>query len=65
VDLPAKEVDSLLQLLCLRKQQLEQEEAESNMDILIDFLRRSQLQKQEELREVSALVLFAFSYHCF
>ncbi|KAG0631240.1 hypothetical protein M758_1G237800 [Ceratodon purpureus] len=52
VEIPAKEVDSLLQLLTERKQQLEQEEAESNFDILLEFLRRSQLRKLEELRGV-------------
>uniref|UniRef100_A0A7I4DBE0 RING-type domain-containing protein n=1 Tax=Physcomitrium patens TaxID=3218 RepID=A0A7I4DBE0_PHYPA len=51
-DLPANELDSLLLLLNERKQKLEREEAESNIEILLDFLHHSQSQKQEKLQEV-------------
>ena len=47
-----KELDSLLQLIGERKRKLEQEEAESNMDVLLDFLHLSRQRKQEELQEV-------------
>lgn len=52
-DLPAKELDSLLQLLGERKRKLEQEEADSNMEILLDFLHRVWQRKQDELHEVN------------
>jgi E3 ubiquitin-protein ligase RFWD2 len=51
-ELPMKELDSLLHLLGERKRKLEQEEAESNMDVLLDFLHLSRQRKQEELQEV-------------
>lgn len=60
MDLPVKEVDSLLLLLSERKQELELEEAESNMEVLLEFLHRSQLRKQEELFKVSALCTYLF-----
>lgn len=50
-------------LLAERKQKLENEEAESHTEILLDFLHRSQLRKQEKMIEVSAPLLFYF--HCF
>ena len=52
-DLPAKELDSLLQLLGEKKRKLEQEEADSNMEILLDFLHRVWQRKQDELHEVN------------
>ncbi|KAG0619816.1 hypothetical protein M758_4G167500 [Ceratodon purpureus] len=51
-NLSAKELDSLLLLLSEKKQQLEHVEAESNLEVLLDFLHRSQLRKQEKLHEV-------------
>lgn len=57
MDLPVKEVDSLLLLLSERKQELELEEAESNLEVLLEFLHRSQLRKQEELYKVSDLCI--------
>lgn len=58
MEFSAKEIDSLLLLLSERKQEIEILEAESHMDILLEFLHRSQLRKQEELHEVSASHLF-------
>ncbi len=52
VNLPVKELDSLLQLLTDKKRKAEQEEAEANMEILLDFLLRSRQQKQEVLHKV-------------
>lgn len=63
--MPVKEIDSLLLLLGERKQELELEEAESNTEILLEFLHRSQLRKREELHEVSALVFLTFSGYFF
>lgn len=51
-DLPAKELDTLLLLLGEKKRKLEEEESESNMEILLEFLHRSRQRKQEELHEV-------------
>lgn len=52
-ELPVKELDSLLHFLGERKRKLDQEEAESNIEVLLDFLHRSRHHKQEELHEVS------------
>ncbi|KAH7425083.1 hypothetical protein KP509_11G039000 [Ceratopteris richardii] len=49
-----KELDSLLSLIAEKKRKAEQEEAETNMEILLDFLQRLQQQKQEELNELEA-----------
>ncbi|KAG0560988.1 hypothetical protein KC19_9G028300 [Ceratodon purpureus] len=49
VDLPFKELDSLMHLLAEKKRKAEQEESETNMEILLEFLHRSREQKQEEL----------------
>lgn len=51
-DLPAKELDTLLLLLGEKKRKLEEEELESNMEILLEFLHRSRQRKQEALHEV-------------
>jgi hypothetical protein len=51
-----KELDSLLSLLGEKKRKAEQEEAETNMEILLDFLQRLQQQKQEELKEVRLII---------
>lgn len=47
-----KEVDNLLSLLAERKRKMEQEEAERNMQILLDFLHCLRKQKVDELNEV-------------
>lgn len=53
MDFPVIELDSLMHLLSEKKRKAEQEEAETNMEILLEFLRRSQQQKQEDLYLVS------------
>ncbi|KAH9551797.1 hypothetical protein CY35_09G031600 [Sphagnum magellanicum] len=58
VNLPVKELDSLLQLLTDKKRKAEQEEAEANMEILLDFLLRSRQQKQEVLHKLQGDLLF-------
>lgn len=41
-----------MHLLSEKKRKVEQEEAETNMEILLEFLTRSRQQKQEELNQV-------------
>ncbi|KAA8526553.1 hypothetical protein F0562_008244 [Nyssa sinensis] len=47
-----KELDTLLALLAEKKRKLEQEEAERNMQILLDFLHCLRKQKVDELNEL-------------
>ncbi|CAI9090149.1 OLC1v1024854C1 [Oldenlandia corymbosa var. corymbosa] len=49
-----KELDSLLTLLAEKKRKLEQEEAERNMQILLDFLSILRKQKVDELNEIQS-----------
>lgn len=51
-EVSVKELDSLLALLAEKKHKAEQEEAEANMEILLEFLHRSRQSKQDELNEV-------------
>ncbi|KAL5991384.1 coatomer subunit alpha [Asimina triloba] len=51
-EVSVKELDSLLSLLSEKKRKMEQEEAETNMQILLDFLHRLRKQKLDELNEV-------------
>ncbi|KAL9229888.1 hypothetical protein vseg_005306 [Gypsophila vaccaria] len=53
-DVSVKEVDNLLSLLSEKKKKMEQEEAERNMQILLDFLHCLRKQKVEELSEIQA-----------
>lgn len=62
--MPAKELDALLQLLGERKRKLEQEEADSNMEILVDFLHCVWQRKQDELHEVKFRLKNSFSNVC-
>ena len=55
-EVSVKELDSLLSLLGEKKRKAKQEEAETNMEILLDFLQRLQQQKHEELKEVRLVV---------
>ena len=55
-----KEVDILLALLAEKKRKMEQEEAERNMQILLDFLNCLRKQKVDELKEV-CYVLYNFT----
>lgn len=49
-----KELDGLLSLLLEKKRKFEQEAAETNVQILLDFLHCLRRQKLEELNEVFA-----------
>lgn len=63
-----KELDSLMSLLVEKKRKMEQEEAETNMQILLDFLQCLRKQKLEELNEVLEPELFSFQklhFSCF
>ncbi|XP_052202332.1 E3 ubiquitin-protein ligase COP1-like isoform X2 [Diospyros lotus] len=51
-EVSVKELDSLLSLLAEKKRKMEQEEAETNMQILLDFLHCLRKQKLEELNEI-------------
>ncbi|XP_043692045.1 E3 ubiquitin-protein ligase COP1-like [Telopea speciosissima] len=51
-EVSVKELDSLLSILVEKKRKMEQEEAETNMKILLDFLNCLRKQKLEELNEV-------------
>lgn len=55
-----KDLDELLTLLAEKKRKMEQEEAETNMQILLGFLYYLRKQKLEELNEVSftSIVIF-------
>ena len=48
----AKDLEGLLYLLTEKKRKMEQEEAETNMQILLDFLYCLRKQKLDELNEV-------------
>lgn len=50
-----KELDGLLSLLADKKRKMEQEEAETKLQILLDFLHCLRKQKFEEMNEVFAL----------
>nr|DAD20367.1 TPA_asm: hypothetical protein HUJ06_021830 [Nelumbo nucifera] len=50
-EVSVKELDSLLTILLEKKRKTEQEEAETNMQILLDFLNCLRKQKLEELNE--------------
>ncbi|CAI5475008.1 unnamed protein product [Closterium sp. Yama58-4] len=58
VSMSVRELDALLVLLAEKRRKAEQEEAEMNMDILLDFLQRSRQKKQAELDELRADLLF-------
>ncbi|XWS47381.1 hypothetical protein CRYUN_Cryun14cG0147500 [Craigia yunnanensis] len=53
-----KELDNLLSLLAEKKRKMEQEEAERNMQILLDFLHCLRKQKVDELKEVQTDLQF-------
>ncbi|KAK8568894.1 hypothetical protein V6N12_007429 [Hibiscus sabdariffa] len=53
-----KELDNLLSLLAEKKRKMEQEEAERNMQILLDFLHCLRKQKVDELTEVQSDLQF-------
>ena len=47
-----KELESLLHIIVEKKKKMEQEEAETNMQILLDFLVFLKKKKLDELNEV-------------
>lgn len=51
-EIPIKDLDNLMSLLAEKKRKMEQEEAERNMQILLDFLQYLRKQKVDELNEV-------------
>ncbi|KAL2926855.1 E3 ubiquitin-protein ligase COP1 [Bienertia sinuspersici] len=51
-EVSVKEVDTLISLLSEKKRKMEQEEAERNMQILLDFLHCLRKQKVDELNEI-------------
>ncbi|CBI41056.3 unnamed protein product, partial [Vitis vinifera] len=51
-EVSVKELDSLMSLLVEKRRKMEQEEAETNMQILLDFLHCLRKQKLEELNEI-------------
>lgn len=55
-EVSVKEVDTLMSLLAEKKRKMEQEEAERNMQILLDFLHCLRKQKVDELSEVRGLI---------
>lgn len=57
-EVSVKDLESMISLLVEKKRKMEQEEAETNMQILLDFLHCLRKQKLEELNEVLKLNLF-------
>ncbi|XWS19349.1 hypothetical protein CRYUN_Cryun31cG0007800 [Craigia yunnanensis] len=53
-EVSAKELDGLLSLLVDKKRKMEQEEAETNVQILLDFLNCLRKKKLEELNEIQS-----------
>uniref|UniRef100_A0A453PPI5 RING-type domain-containing protein n=1 Tax=Aegilops tauschii subsp. strangulata TaxID=200361 RepID=A0A453PPI5_AEGTS len=51
-DMTVKELDSLMTLIAEKKRQMEQQESETNMQILLVFLHCLRKQKLEELNEI-------------
>lgn len=60
-----KELDALLSLLIEKKRKMEQEEAERNMKILMEFLNCLKMQKVDELNEVCFLQFLMFPLNTF
>ena len=51
-EVSVKELDTLLSVLTEKKRKMEQDEAERNMKILMEFLNSLKMQKVDELNEV-------------
>lgn len=49
-----KDLDNLISLLAEKKRKMEQYEAETNMQVLLEFLHCLRKQKLDELNEVSS-----------
>lgn len=57
-EMSVKELDGLLGLLTEKRRKMEQQEAEMNMQILLDFLQCLKKKKLEELNEVGLTNIF-------
>ncbi|GBG61828.1 hypothetical protein CBR_g23784 [Chara braunii] len=57
-EVSVKELDALLGLLAEKKRKAEQEEAEANMEILLEFLQHSKQQKLAKLNELQEELVF-------
>lgn len=55
-----KELESLMTLIAEKKRQMEQQESETNMQILLVFLHCLRKQKLEELNEVCSTYFYGF-----
>jgi E3 ubiquitin-protein ligase RFWD2 len=53
-----KELDSLMTLVAEKKKQMEQQDSETNMQILLVFLHCLRKQKLDELNEVCLSLVF-------
>lgn len=53
-----KEIDSLLSLLSVKKRKMEQEEGETNTQLMLSFLHCLRKQKLEELNQVLKLEIY-------
>lgn len=60
-----KELDSIITLLAEKKRNIEQQESETNMQILLVFLHCLRKQKMNELNEVSFFSVRFYLYMCF
>lgn len=54
-EVSVKELDGLLSLLSVKKRKMEQEEAETNLQLMLSFLHCLRRQKLDELKEVMRL----------
>lgn len=59
-DASVKQLESLMSLLAEKKSKMEQEEAETNLQILFDFLQCLKKKKLDELNEVIELDFLVF-----
>lgn len=59
-----KELDSIIALLAEKKRNIEQQESETNMQILLVFLHCLRKQKMNELNEVSFFSVCFFTFIC-
>jgi hypothetical protein len=57
-----KELDSLMTLIAEKKRQMEQQESETNMQILLVFLHCLRKQKLEELNEVCPSYFYGYEF---
>ena len=58
VEVSIKDLDGLLSLLSEKKRKMEQEEAETNMQIMLSFLHYLRKKKLEQLNRVLIQIVF-------